>query len=67
MPITKPCDSITVSEVKFGARGLNRQLSAHAAGGWGGRLSPTTGSCDQEIDGQHDTYKGSSHSNPAHC
>ncbi len=40
MPITSPCDSVTVSEVYFGARGLNRQLSASTEGGVGAGSHP---------------------------
>jgi hypothetical protein len=42
MPITSPCDSVSVSGAKVPKMGLNRQPNAHTAWGGGrGWFSPT--------------------------
>ncbi len=51
--------------VKLKKQGLNRRLKPIL---WGGAwFSPNTLSRDQETDGQHDTRKGPSGSDLAHC
>jgi hypothetical protein len=51
--------------IKPGKRGLNIWLRPVLRGG--GWFSHITSSCDQEMDGQHDTSEGSSCSDLTHC
>ncbi len=41
MPITSPCDSVSVSEVKPQKAGLNRRPKDHTVGGGGAGSHPT--------------------------
>jgi hypothetical protein len=57
--ITDPCDSVTVSDIKPGKRGLNKSAQAHTAGGGGSVLTHYL-IMWLETDGQLSTRDGSS-------